>query len=412
MPQPIPTSPVVIARRRVAVVLFFATFAFFFTVRYADFLRCVQNYALVTPTRAEFVEFARTPGGALEFATLFLAQFFYFPAVGGILLAGLYTTIFALGRRLAVSFGKSPDWAFYWALFPPVFTAFLFINVNLNAFSSTAGTFYLAPSLAVCIAFLIASAYRMIKSSKLRRAAGFGVAFGAFPLLGSLSFLAIFLILAVEFAAQRTISGESEDSSKADQSARPKTCREFWRFAALSLLIAGFAPLVWRALCYPTYDVSRLYWAALKNESNVAFGADAAILQNWLYISALVSAAACVALPSANRTRRETSPSESKALKSAPPAPKPREISKKSPRRRSKTPTVPQEVQRESSRKSFWRLDFQLAPPEIIAVLFLFVVFFAAAPRDENYFATLKLAAPLDAQDWERILEKLQLLRK
>lgn len=387
---------------RVAALLFFLFFVYFWAFRYADFLFVVQNFALFPPNGEEFRETALEPGGALEIATLFFAQIFYFPLVGGALLAGILAAIRALAARFGRALDLSPNAVFYWSFLPPTFAALLFVGLDLNVFGSTAGTFYLAPTFGLLGLFAVVAVVSRLENRGLRRKIAVAVAAGAFPIFGVFSFLFPVFLIKIESTKQKS---QRENAEIEPQNA-PSTSerRQFWRFAASLTLIAAVAPLVWGAIFYPNFSAAGLYGRGIVVDSAVAFGEKPGGRQTGLYFALLAATLSGAALPK----RRENRANDAVCAESAKEAKREKKTDRKNraisaKRAAAGAPTQPANSPQnaDSAEK---RAD-KRPPTETLWVAFLALALVAAAPRDANFFATTALVRPFDAGNWTRILE-------
>ncbi len=387
---------------RVAALLFFLFFVYFWAFRYGNFLFVVQNFALFPPNGEEFRETAFEPGGALEIATLFFAQILYFPLVGGALLAGTLAMIRELAARFGRALDLSPNAVFYWSFLPPTFAALLFVGLDLNVFGSTAGTFYLAPTFGLLGLFAVVAFLSRFENRGLRRKIAVAVAAGAFPIFGVFSFLFPVFLIKIESIRHKS---QRKNVETEPQNAPPTSeRRQFWRFAATLTLIAAVAPLLWGAIFYPNFSAPRLYGRGLFSESAVAFGTSVDSRQTGLYFALLAATLAGAALPKRSENRRN----DAVDVKSA----KEAKLEKKTDRKlraisaKHADANAPlQPANSPPNADSAEKRAVKRPPTETLWIAFLALAFVAAAPRDANFFATTALVRPFDAGNWTRILE-------
>lgn len=161
-------------------VVFFLALWFFWGVRYGDFLFAVQENSLFLFRWDFFANWQEAPGGVLFYLTAFFIQFFYFPLVGGAILAAFGTILQVLTAK-AVGL-RGVGYAF--SLIP---TCLLAISATWNGYcvyipfnNSLVFSGYLGASLAL-IALL---AFRRIASSRWRTAFALAVVALGYPGFG------------------------------------------------------------------------------------------------------------------------------------------------------------------------------------------------------------------------------------
>lgn len=161
-------------------VAFFLALWFFWGVRYDDFLFAVQENSLFLFRSDYFANWQEAPAGVLFYLTAFFIQFFYFPLLGGAILA-TFGTILQILTAKAVGL-RGVGYAF--SMIP---TCLLAISATWNGYciyipfnNSLVFSGYLGASLAL-IAFL---AFRRIESPRWRLAFALGVVALGYPGFG------------------------------------------------------------------------------------------------------------------------------------------------------------------------------------------------------------------------------------
>lgn len=176
--------------------VFFVALWFFWGVRYGDFLFVAQENSLFLFRADFFANWQEAPGGLLFYLTAFFIQFFYFPLLGGLILA-----IFGSALQLATAKLASLRGLGYTLSFLP--TCFLTVATTWNAYEIYAPfnpTQPFAPFLGMLAALGVLAVFRKISSARARLIFAVAVGIFAYPGFGFWAPFAVFL-LGIEEAA-------------------------------------------------------------------------------------------------------------------------------------------------------------------------------------------------------------------
>ncbi|MBQ9875236.1 MAG: hypothetical protein IJM30_12320 [Thermoguttaceae bacterium] len=260
--------------RRVLVGLVGLFFLLFWSLALGGYLWVVRDFSLFPPTSREVWETLTEPGGALELLSLLLASAFGSAWLGGAILTALALATQLLAFVVWRSREGADSLAFCFSFAPSFITSAIFAGVGIDVFSSNYGAFYLEPALATPLLLAVVSLCRAVKSTLARRVAEALVAALSYPLLGAFSLaLGALLLLEESPLGNRGVARSS------------RAGRVYW---VAAILVAAHLPLVWGRVCWASYSASRLYRAALVDESTVTL--DPAIASRQISLLAILGA--------------------------------------------------------------------------------------------------------------------------
>lgn len=197
----------------------FFFYCFFLGVRYGDFFHEAQYSGLFLFDDEFFREHLLRPGGCARYLAAFCAQFFYYPAVGGVLFAILMDAIRRLGLRLFARDPRRPGVNAYAAsLVPPAILTIGATWRGYSVFTPFEPTAPFVPTIGVLVAFAVAALWRRFAAAaperfRLRAVVFAGLAALLYPFAGYWGLLGAALALLCERYAPLA---ESDASAPAD----------------------------------------------------------------------------------------------------------------------------------------------------------------------------------------------------
>ncbi|MDO5581427.1 MAG: DUF6057 family protein [Planctomycetia bacterium] len=229
-------------------ILFFLFFLFFFGIRYDGFLYLAQNGFLFTWNGDLFLDMMEFPGGFLEYWTVFLVQFFYFPLAGGVILALL---LLLLQKEMEV-FCRFQGLFWIFSFLPSCLCAVLLISFKYLIFEVVPVQYIFS----IPIGFSFALAYAIFYSRERQKRdfprISFLLLFLLFPLLGFYALFGIFLAFIHEWNLRREKKTEDSNGQKGP----------FTLNAEILLLAFLLVPLVWYFYYQKNTNYANLYFAA------------------------------------------------------------------------------------------------------------------------------------------------------
>lgn len=335
---------------------FFLFLFFFFGVRYADYLRVVGSFSFVPLAREEYA-FVCDLGGVLELFALWTASTFSCPLLGGALLAFLALAIEIVSFWLWRSPCGDSLALFCFSFVPAALTSALFLGTGLNAFESNHGVFFLEPTFGVLFALLWAGALLCVPS----RLARFVGVWSAHPVLGAYSFamFAAFLLALWGRVAKKRGSVRLKRS-------------DFGNAAALLIALCVLTPEPWNVTGHEFVQ------AGIVEKTTVSLDPLTTLRQNSLLkllgicflVGGVSSVVACVPRPF--KTKKDKLKKEKRGATS------------------------------KENHNASKRVDRFFAAYATLVILAL--ALWHASPRDNVFFATVKVANRLADDDWEGML--------
>lgn len=368
--------------------LLFLFFFLFWGLRYGEYLYVVRNYSFFPLFFSEFGSVLAEPGGGLELFALLFAETFENVFLGAFCLSALSLAIVEFAFSLWRSHGEPSTARYCLALAVGFIANAIFIGAGLNVFESNHGTFFLEPILGVFLVLSAVRATRAIERPGRRFAAAILTVFAGFPLFGVCAF-----VFAVVFSLDEI--ARSVDVRKKFA----PTSRLLVSLTAL-VLFAALTPIAWRLIAWGKYDLTRLYRAALIEETTVSLDPTTIALEKILFILLFAALAFGGVFATTARVREAKAQSVSKrANKSSK-----RKTDKKSKNANAGDLQNGLETQDQRSRDpKAGRYDSVRAEIAVAALLALGLVF--VSPHDDIFMTAVACFRPLQAEDCERIVE-------
>ena len=354
--------------------LFFVALWLFWGVRFGDYLFTVQENSIFLFTWEYFSRWLQTPDGFLCYVTSFFIQFFYYPLLGGVIVA-------AFGVAVQRAIARILDWhgAAYVASFIPtcLFTVastwpgyFIFIPFNVPLVFS--GSIALLVSLGVLVLF------RSVSSARCRLAFAF-----AWVIIGYLGF-GCWATFACLFCAINELTLQAKNDG-----ALKRAC--IWRGVALIAGAIVIPILIQQFWLFPRLKFFNIFTCGLIED--VRYDKDS-LTSVFVYgFSALVPLYFMIVfLISRLLLRRTTNASVSRARKRVERG-REKSDSKKA---NGQGPTL-EELERADAKKRA-KLMFEL-------LILLGVATYSATFHTRSFFDCLASCRALGAADWNRILE-------
>lgn len=224
--------------------IFFLFLWFFWGVRYGDYLFAVQDNSLFLYDHDYLSRWLQVPEGALCYATAFLMQFFYFPLLGGGILAAITTAGQIFLARLTGVKGCARLATFLPGCFFAISTTwpayYVFIPYNQPIIFSE--------SLAILTSLCCFAVYPVFASKRWRAFVGVGFVAFFYPFLGFWSAFAAALCFAWELANVAVARKDRATQNVAIGS------------AIILALGALLIPLLWRQLVFfQTVKITDIY---------------------------------------------------------------------------------------------------------------------------------------------------------
>lgn len=210
---------------------FFLFLWYFWGVRYGDYLYAAQENSLFLFDGEYLARWLQVPEGALCYATAFLSQFFYYPILGGLILATLAVACQILLARLANLKGVARILSFLPSCFVAVSTTwpayYIFIPYNQPMVFSE--------SLAILVSLGGFAFYKVFEKPRFRVLVGVALVVVLYPLFGFWGVFATALCCVQELGTALTL-GAQERSRR----------REAVIDASILALAAVSVPFLWR----------------------------------------------------------------------------------------------------------------------------------------------------------------------
>lgn len=216
-------------------IAFFIFFVCFFGIRYGDFLYLAQNTFLFTWRTEQFFQIMEVPGGFLEYLTCFFVQFFYFPLLGGVILAFL---LLLLQKEVEV-FCRFRGLYWIFSFLPSCLCAGILISFKYMIFEVALVQHIFSIPTGLCFSFGYAIYYRKERQNCAHPWTSLFLLFLMFPLFGFYSLLGIFLSCIHEWNIRKYEKKSGEGSSE-EKKKTPYTLN-------IELLFLSFLlfPLIW-----------------------------------------------------------------------------------------------------------------------------------------------------------------------
>ena len=383
-----------------ASLFFFLFLWFFWGVRYGDYLFAVQENSLFLYDHDFLLRWLQVPEGALCYATAFLIQFFYYPLLGGFLLAAVTTAGQLLLARLTGFKGSARLATFLPGCFFAISTTwpayYVFIPYNQSIIFSEA--------LAILVSLCCFALYRAFDMKRWRTFIGVGFVVALYPFLGFWGIFATALCSIWELGTACV--------AKKDRVARNMAIY----VAIISALSAILVPICWNWLAFfRTVKTTDIYNRGLledirydKNTITAWFFYGAIELAP-LIILVLVFIKRILSLTPSRQSKEGLSPNrlsrQDKRLR--------KRIAEKEARRQKKIANQTLNAKNSSLiALSEDEIDSKLKREkevagirlvwELLLVLMAFVVI--ASYHSRSFFTTVKLTRTLDSENWEEIL--------
>ena len=379
---------------------FFLFLWYFWGVRYGDYLFAAQENSIFLYDYEYFSRWLQVPEGLLCYATSFLMQFFYFPILGGAILAALTIAGQILMARLAELKGVARLTSFL----PGAFVAVSSTWPAYYVYIPYEQPLIFPESLAILVALGGFALYRAFENKRWRSLLGVALVVVLYPLVGFWGFFATALCCAWELA--RLLSGWKERDVRNVAlggvvllALGAILAPLFWHWESFYLSIKSNDVFLRGLLEDVRYDKSSLV-------ARVAYGGAALAPLTILIVLFVARTIACrpKKAPSARRVARQEERYRARIVAKE----NKRKARENDSKRKGKSETrsdplaglseeekrVRFERERESSRvRLVW---------ELLVVLAAFV--FLAAYHTKSFFIVLKQTRALAVEDWEEIL--------
>lgn len=390
-------KPVPISFATAARVVFFVFFVWFWGVRYGDFLYMAQEYDLFL-WRADFAAEAATRlAGLSRYVSAFFVQFFYYPLLGGAILASFLVYIeWATARVFKIRGYLAPL-----AFLPSALLSTQITQVNYFVFEwfDVAYLFSFIFNYAFFLTVLVVR--NAIVSPKTRTTFLLLAVLLGYPIFGFFA-LAAGIFALVQDAVRETAPKNSTKPSNSKKSFLPTNPREKRLLAFLFVL--AIPALYWPLYAETTPTFRRAYVVGLLEET-VLLKEFTTIVIYWAFAVAIMSFYVVASLVDFLRERRRVAKTTETPLKSQ------NAQTRRAFRRTQKTQNLStaqtprtERVSENAPKKRPFFLRLEVVSTVALAAIAVGTVRFSFFPQ--NFAVMLKVARALDREDWDTILRE------